>query len=130
MATAILEDKHRGVDYRTFSRRVAGDSKALEKVEGAVVRLLGSALELPPTARPKDGAPHARPGEVRSSRTKALLRVGWVVSILEQLPKQCGDDLSREATVPSGGSGGTAGRKHQLRISMIRIRYIMEYIYI
>jgi Wadjet anti plasmid transformation system JetA-like protein len=54
LAKAILEDKHRGVDYRTFSRRIAGDSKALEKVEGAVVRLLGSALELPPTARPKD----------------------------------------------------------------------------
>jgi hypothetical protein len=54
LAKAILEDKHRGVDYRTFSRRIAGDSKALEKVEGVVVRLLGSALELPPTARPKD----------------------------------------------------------------------------
>jgi Uncharacterized protein conserved in bacteria C-term(DUF2220) len=54
LAKAILEDKHRGVDYRTFSRRIAGDSKALEKVEGAVVRLLGSALELPPAARPKD----------------------------------------------------------------------------
>jgi len=37
LAKAILEDKHRGVDYRTFSRRIAGDSKALEKVEGAVV---------------------------------------------------------------------------------------------
>src|SRR6202162_1865773 len=54
LAKAVLEDKHRGVDYRTFSRRIAGDSKALEKVEGAVVRLLGSPLELPPTARPKD----------------------------------------------------------------------------
>ena len=54
MATAILEDKHRGVEHRTFPRRGAGDSKALEKVEGAVVRLLGSALELPPTARPKE----------------------------------------------------------------------------
>jgi hypothetical protein len=54
LAKAILEDKHRGVDYRTFSRRIAGDSKALEKLEGAVVRLLSSALELPPAARPKD----------------------------------------------------------------------------
>ena len=54
LAKAILENKHRGVDYRTFSRRIAGDSKALEKVEGAVVRLLGSALELPPSARSKD----------------------------------------------------------------------------
>jgi len=54
LAKAILEGRHRGVDYRTFSRRIAGDSKALEKLEGAVVRLLSSALELPPAARPKD----------------------------------------------------------------------------
>ncbi|WP_291713686.1 Wadjet anti-phage system protein JetD domain-containing protein [Bradyrhizobium sp.] len=54
LAKAILEGKHRGVDYRTFSRRIAGESKALEKVEGAVVRILASALELPPAARPKD----------------------------------------------------------------------------
>jgi hypothetical protein len=54
LAEAILAGKHRGVDCRTFSRRIAGESKALEKVEGAVVRILASALELPPTARPKD----------------------------------------------------------------------------
>jgi Uncharacterized protein conserved in bacteria C-term(DUF2220) len=54
LAKAILEDRHRGVDYRTFSRRIAGDSKALDKVEGAVIRLLGAALELPPGAHPKD----------------------------------------------------------------------------
>jgi Uncharacterized protein conserved in bacteria C-term(DUF2220) len=54
LAKAILAGKHRGVDYRTFSRRIAGESKALEKVEGAVVRILASALELPPAARPKD----------------------------------------------------------------------------
>jgi len=54
LAKAILEGRHRGVDYRTFSRRIAGDSKALEKLEAAVVRLLSSALELPPAARPKD----------------------------------------------------------------------------
>ncbi len=53
-AKAILDNKHRGVDYRTFSRKLAGDSKALDKVEGAVVRLLSSATELPPGARPKD----------------------------------------------------------------------------
>src|SRR5216683_437518 len=53
-AKAILDNKHRGVDYRTFSRRIAGDSKALDKVEGAVVRLLSPAMELPPDARPKD----------------------------------------------------------------------------
>jgi hypothetical protein len=54
LAKAILEGRHQGADYRTFSRRIAGDSKALEKLEGAVVRLLNSALELPPAARPKD----------------------------------------------------------------------------
>jgi hypothetical protein len=54
LAKAVLERRHQGVDYRTFSRRIAGDSKALEKLEGAVVRLLSSALELPPGARPKD----------------------------------------------------------------------------
>ncbi|WP_233443168.1 Wadjet anti-phage system protein JetD domain-containing protein [Bradyrhizobium brasilense] len=42
------------VDYRTFSRRTVGDSKALERVEGAVVRLLGGILELPPGARPRE----------------------------------------------------------------------------
>jgi hypothetical protein len=55
LAKAILEGRHRGTDYRTFSRRIVGDSKALERVEGAVVRLLSSTLELPPHARPKDG---------------------------------------------------------------------------
>jgi hypothetical protein len=56
LAKAILEDRHRGLDYRTFSRKIARDSKALDKVEGAVVRLLMSALDLPPaaTARPRD----------------------------------------------------------------------------
>jgi Uncharacterized protein conserved in bacteria C-term(DUF2220)/Uncharacterized protein conserved in bacteria N-term (DUF3322) len=54
LANAILEGKHRGVDYRTFSRRIAGNSKALDKVEGAVVKLLSAAIDLPPAARPKD----------------------------------------------------------------------------
>jgi hypothetical protein len=54
LAKVILEGHHRGADYRTFSRRFAGDSKALERVEGVVVKLLSSALELPPGARPKD----------------------------------------------------------------------------
>ena len=54
LAQAILEGRHRGVDYRTFSRRTAGDSKALERMESVVVRLLSSTLELPPTARPRD----------------------------------------------------------------------------
>lgn len=54
LAKAILDGRHKGTDYRTFSRRIAGDSKALERGEAAVVRLLGAALELPPGARPRD----------------------------------------------------------------------------
>jgi len=42
------------VDYRTFSRRIAGDSKALERVEGAVVRLLTGLVDLPPGAKPRE----------------------------------------------------------------------------
>src|SRR5216684_3601460 len=45
LAKAILEGRHRGADYRTFSRRIAGESKALERVEAPVVRLLSSTLE-------------------------------------------------------------------------------------
>jgi hypothetical protein len=54
LASAILQGRHRGVDYRTFSRRIAGDSKALEKLESAVVRILNPVLEFPPEARPRD----------------------------------------------------------------------------
>src|SRR6266550_9012187 len=51
LAKAILEGRHRGIDYRTFSRRIAGESKALEKLEGPVVKLLSTTLEFPPGAR-------------------------------------------------------------------------------
>jgi hypothetical protein len=54
LAKAILEGRHRGVDYRTFSRRVAGESKALEKLESAVVRILSPVLDFPPEARPRE----------------------------------------------------------------------------
>jgi hypothetical protein len=54
MAQAILDDLHIGMDCRTFSRRLTGDSKSLEKVEGAVVRLLAGVLDLPSGARPLD----------------------------------------------------------------------------
>lgn len=54
MAKAIVEGKHSGFDYRTFSRRFAGDSKALERLEGPVVRLLSGVLDLPLIARPRD----------------------------------------------------------------------------
>ncbi|MGC0322565.1 hypothetical protein ABIG06_003194 [Bradyrhizobium sp. USDA 326] len=53
LAQAILDGKHVNVDYRTFSRRIVGDSKTLERLEGAVVRLLGGIIELPPEARPR-----------------------------------------------------------------------------
>jgi hypothetical protein len=54
LAKAILEGRHRGVDYRTFSRRIAGESKALERLEAVVVRILNPVLEFPPGARPRD----------------------------------------------------------------------------
>jgi hypothetical protein len=54
LAQAILDGKHLDVDYRTFSRRIAGDSKALERVEGAVVRFLTGLVDLPPGAKPRE----------------------------------------------------------------------------
>ncbi|HEY6259141.1 MAG TPA: Wadjet anti-phage system protein JetD domain-containing protein [Xanthobacteraceae bacterium] len=54
LAHAILDGRHQGVDYRTFSRRVTGDSKMLERMEGPVVRLLGGILDLPPGAKPRE----------------------------------------------------------------------------
>lgn len=54
LAQAILDGKHMGVDYRTFSRRTVGDSKTLERLEGAVVRLLHGIVDLPPAARPRE----------------------------------------------------------------------------
>jgi Uncharacterized protein conserved in bacteria C-term(DUF2220) len=54
LAQAILDGRHVDVDYRTFSRRAAGDSKALERVEGAVVRLLAGLRDLPPGAKPRE----------------------------------------------------------------------------
>lgn len=54
LAQAIASGQHVGVDYRTFSRRVTQDSKALERSEAIVVRLLGQVVDLPPGARPRD----------------------------------------------------------------------------
>lgn len=54
LAQGVLDGKHSGADYRTFSRRIAGDSKALERSEGIVARLLGRILELPPGAKPRE----------------------------------------------------------------------------
>lgn len=53
LAQAILDERHLGLDYRTFSRRVAGNSKALERLESAVLRLVGAVLDLPPAAGPR-----------------------------------------------------------------------------
>lgn len=53
LAQAVLDARHLGQDYRTFSRRVAGDSKALERLEAAVVTLLRSVRDLPPAADPR-----------------------------------------------------------------------------
>lgn len=48
LAQAIIEQRHLGLDYRTFSRRITGNSKALERLEAAVLRLVGSVVDLPP----------------------------------------------------------------------------------
>ncbi|MDO9428667.1 MAG: DUF2220 family protein [Methylobacterium sp.] len=53
LAQAVLDGLHRDQDYRTFSRRVAGDSKALERLEAAVVTLLRAVHDLPPAADPR-----------------------------------------------------------------------------
>jgi len=47
LAQAIVDGRHAGLDYRTFSRRHAGGSKDLEDLEVAVLRMLGAALPLP-----------------------------------------------------------------------------------
>ena len=49
-----LDGKHLGMDYRTFSRRFTGDSKSLERLEGAVVRLISGIRDLPPGAKPRE----------------------------------------------------------------------------
>ncbi len=49
LAQAIVDRKHAGLDYRTFSRRTVGDSKELERIEGAVLRLVGTVIDLPPS---------------------------------------------------------------------------------
>jgi hypothetical protein len=54
LAQAILDGKHAGSDYRTFSRRIAGDSKVLERCQGVVVRLLAKIIDLPPGAKPRE----------------------------------------------------------------------------
>lgn len=53
-AQAILDKRHLDADYRTFSRRIGGHSKTLERNEGAVVRLLRGVLDLPPEASPRE----------------------------------------------------------------------------
>lgn len=54
LTQAILDGKHVGLDYRTFSRRFTGDSKILERLEGAVVRLVAGIREVPPGAKPRE----------------------------------------------------------------------------
>lgn len=49
LAQAILDGSHHGLDYRTFSRRTVANSKALEKLEGAVLRLIGAVIDIPPS---------------------------------------------------------------------------------
>jgi hypothetical protein len=54
LVQAIVDGRHSGMDYRTFSRRVSCDSKTLERLERPVVKLLARIRDLPPSARPRD----------------------------------------------------------------------------
>lgn len=54
LAQAIVVDAHVGLDIRTFSRRITGNSKALETLETGVLRLVGSVVRLPPGRKPRD----------------------------------------------------------------------------
>lgn len=52
LAAALASDQARGRDRRTFSEAVTGDSKALERHRGRLVRLLRGELDLPPDPNP------------------------------------------------------------------------------
>jgi hypothetical protein len=56
LVQAMLDERHAGLDYRTFSRRVSGDSKTLGRLERPVVTLLARFRDLPPDAgaRPRE----------------------------------------------------------------------------
>lgn len=55
LAQAIYRQQHVGLDYRTFSRRAVGDSKALERLEAAVARVLrGVGVDIPEGATPRE----------------------------------------------------------------------------
>jgi hypothetical protein len=47
LASAIVAEHHHGMDYRSLSVQVAGDSKFLERHEGPLVRLISFARPLP-----------------------------------------------------------------------------------
>jgi hypothetical protein len=50
LAQAIVDGRHVDLDYRTFSRRMVSDSKALERLEGAVLRMVRAVIDLPPSS--------------------------------------------------------------------------------
>ena len=54
LVQAILDERHAGIDYRTFSRRASGDSKTLERFERSVVGLLARFRNLAPGATPRE----------------------------------------------------------------------------
>jgi hypothetical protein len=47
LATSIVAEQHHGMDYRTLSVQVVGDSKFLERHEGPLVRFISFARPLP-----------------------------------------------------------------------------------
>ena len=67
LAQGVLDGRHAGIDYRTFSRRVAGDSKALERTESAVVRLFARNSRPATGRKTARSAPGDRPRKIRSA---------------------------------------------------------------
>jgi hypothetical protein len=54
LAQSLYKGEHEGLEYRTFSRRNVGNSKALEELESVVVQLLVTAGACPTGLRPRE----------------------------------------------------------------------------
>ncbi len=53
LAEAFVRGDYLGLDYRTFSRRSVQDSKALERLETAVLRLISGSVDIPSAGLPR-----------------------------------------------------------------------------
>jgi hypothetical protein len=101
LAQALYRGEHKELDYRTFSRRQVGRSKALEELEGAVVQLLVCANACPSGLRPRDAL-----DAIGLKRFRAPMLVSGPVSLNEM-------DL-RGLKEPFLGLPADSGRKLRL----------------